>query len=106
MPSGFDITYFCNAIDRLITEFSARFDKSNMKIFQLCGQLLSDPINFSIDDLTQISANFKCELSLLQKELIELQCDPFINVYPSLISKWKNIRYPELRRSVLICIYL
>ena len=70
--------YIC-ILDNLISEFSTRFDVGEyFDFYQNCSQYISDPYTFPIQNLNSLSQQFSIALSLLQKDLIELQSETSI----------------------------
>lgn len=105
-PPEFEFQFFNLVIDLLINDFSERFDSAHFAIFQLAGRFIYDIYHFSIDDLCILALNFKCNLKLLQTQLIELQSETQYDLTLSPINKWKSIRYSELRilaSKILVC---
>ena len=97
-PADINMDFYICILDKLISEFSTRFDAGEYFDFdQNCSQYISDPYTFPIKNLNSLSQQFSIALSLLQNELIELQSETSIKS-KSIIDLWKNcINYPNLQ---------
>ena len=95
-PADINIDFYICILDKLISEFSTRFDAGEyFDFYQNCSQYI--PYTFPIHNLNSLSQQFLIALSLLQNELIELQSETSIKS-KSIIDLWKYCtNYPNLQ---------
>ena len=81
----------------LIDEFTQRFDKESMQLFQLASQFIRNPITFTLDSLLILSGLFSIDLAPLQDELRELQAEHHELLNNDFIRFCRSINKPTIK---------
>ena len=78
MPENYRrIEFYLLILDKIIDNFSQRFDQESMQLFHLASKFIRNPITFTLESLLLLSKSFSINLATLHDELIELQAEHY-----------------------------